>query len=1541
MGKLDAIFAKLKNKQANGTGSQITSDGTPESNNNTKELADLNHDISRSSNVSTSSSPILSGSSRRKSRKSKPRNIAEFKGGEKYEKEEISEYEINNQKWNLDSQNGSDIDVDDQTTITSSRPITPNSPNFYDVSSDYGSTLQPDSLENSQDADKLVIDESFDNDNDSIPLDLTVSKDTKNKQNDHNLTADNNLDAADSRTTADNQPSPILHSTPDAKLLNSTMNELLKMYGLGGNPTETPDKLQLTKYHVAQLAATANLGLIPKIPANNHAVAPPVLNGHFSTPKKGLFSNPRTPLLLQNGGYKSSAKPISSPSFTKVSSSKLPGLKSLGSSKTLLPDYTKYLKRFSNGTQCGGSHCKELGYREHYHCLDCCKVYVKKEEMVRHFKWHKKREESLQHGFMRYSPMDNCQSKFGICTHNGRQTHYHCLQNGCDKVYISTSDVQMHANYHRKDSAIILEGFQRFRATEDCGTPSCQFYGQRTTHFHCRRATCNFTFKNKADMEKHKTYHQKDEILSKDGFKKFMKYESCMFKNCKYTKISNHIHCIRPGCDYVLHSTAQLYSHKRKHERREFESAYQNFRTTQRNGPVINKSLSQGQTGQLVTTTPVAVSSTVPRSVVQTVTTMSLPVTISPVQPIFQQSSTEEGDSPSRETTEEEDNEEEETEEKSVLKNYSDELTGEKLNDSLTLPIPKLEVKSDLTHKTSSKTLTPIPQKDSLTLTPDVGRSLIDRRDKDDSWKNYLIRYTANDPCNSRCVLLYKDHYHCHVEGCNHLFRGKDGVREHSKYHEQQDRISPLVYESFDADEDCSRTECQFNGNKKHHHCNWSGCNHVIDGESNMFARLEHYRIHEYAKVSAGRSSRSSGLGSLDKFDDDPSKRRRGRPPKYPRSVIPSVPKVNLSDDEITDSVQRYLHGEVDESSKIFNGFQKFEENETCPDDLCLYAGKEHYHCARNRCYHATDRLDVLNLHAKDFHSFVTILDGYEFFDRNVNCRRNHCHNNKANRHFHCTRPGCDYSFVRHSTMTQHEKKHNQAQTTDSDKISPPIKKTTNFVPIVPATPASIELRNKNIVKSAGTFYPLSGLNNPTFVSVSLPNMISVGQPNFVTSTLLSPSSSAATLFPIQGLSLVPQLIVPTSPTMQTLVPITMPSTETSTSTLPVLLQQQQVEGNSENPESSWSNLRNTMHFSNNQNCCRPFCKLKKKDHYHCIECNQAFSDPLRLRTHIQKHGIKLKRGPSSTKTDGGLDLSSPAKRIRCSETVTEHGNGRQDEADLTSSSLNLDPAVFSSMWRSEEMCNENKIKLKREPDDSLASIDSEMSDHSNVDDTDGSPTDLSKWSGRKRTATKHEDFIDSDIVAPKVPKMSSPRIKQEFDNMQEGYSRYRFNEDCEYMKCAYKHSSTHYHCLRSDCGYGFSDRSRLIQHTVRHERIDKIMGDEFRQFRASVHCTKNNCEFSAKSSHFHCLKCPFSCADSSKVSAHRKHHLKLDNISSKGFVKYIGSQDCEVPFCAHSKKQTHYHCTFQNCNHAVLGPAQMAPHKLKHSVKIKEEKHS
>ncbi|RTG80548.1 uncharacterized protein DC041_0000350, partial [Schistosoma bovis] len=113
-------------------------------------------------------------------------------------------------------------------------------------------------------------------------------------------------------------------------------------------------------------------------------------------------------------------------------------------------------------------------------------------------------------------------------------------------VYVSTSDVQMHANYHRKDAVIIQEGFQRFRATENCGITKCPFYKECTTHFHCRRNNCHFTFKNKADMEKHKVHHQKNDRFAQDGFRRYIKCENCDFPDCQYSGVINHIHCIRP-----------------------------------------------------------------------------------------------------------------------------------------------------------------------------------------------------------------------------------------------------------------------------------------------------------------------------------------------------------------------------------------------------------------------------------------------------------------------------------------------------------------------------------------------------------------------------------------------------------------------------------------------------------------------------------------------------------------------------------------------------------------------------------------------------------------------------------------------------------------------------------------------------------------------------------------------------------------------------------------------------------------------------------
>ena len=69
-----------------------------------------------------------------------------------------------------------------------------------------------------------------------------------------------------------------------------------------------------------------------------------------------------------------------------------------------------------------------------------------------------------------------------------------------------------------------------------------------------------------------------------------------------------------------------------------------------------------------------------------------------------------------------------------------------------------------------------------------------------------------------------------------------------------------------------------------------------------------------------------------------------------------------------------------------------------------------------------------------------------------------------------------------------------------------------------------------------------------------------------------------------------------------------------------------------------------------------------------------------------------------------------------------------------------------------------------------------------------------------------------------------------------------RFNEDCQFANCNYREHQTHFHCMRKDCNYRFCDKTRFVQHTARHERLDTLCGDEFQGFRG-VPCGREDCE--------------------------------------------------------------------------------------------------
>lgn len=88
-----------------------------------------------------------------------------------------------------------------------------------------------------------------------------------------------------------------------------------------------------------------------------------------------------------------------------------------------------------------------------------------------------------------------------------------------------------------------------------------------------------------------------------------------------------------------------------------------------------------------------------------------------------------------------------------------------------------------------------------------------------------------------------------------------------------------------------------------------------------------------------------------------------------------------------------------------------------------------------------------------------------------------------------------------------------------------------------------------------------------------------------------------------------------------------------------------------------------------------------------------------------------------------------------------------------------------------------------------------------------------------------------------------------------QGYLKFRFNEDCNFPNCGYSNLQSHFHCCRTDCYYSFCDKTRFVQHTARHERLDKLMGDDFKQYRANMHCGYDNCVYKSNLGNLNAIK--------------------------------------------------------------------------------------
>lgn len=76
-------------------------------------------------------------------------------------------------------------------------------------------------------------------------------------------------------------------------------------------------------------------------------------------------------------------------------------------------------------------------------------------------------------------------------------------------------------------------------------------------------------------------------------------------------------------------------------------------------------------------------------------------------------------------------------------------------------------------------------------------------------------------------------------------------------------------------------------------------------------------------------------------------------------------------------------------------------------------------------------------------------------------------------------------------------------------------------------------------------------------------------------------------------------------------------------------------------------------HFLEDQSCGRPFCKLKRRQHFHCELCNQAFSESEKLQAHLERHA-EGRHSPPSGEEERSREREEELARERDGERARE-----------------------------------------------------------------------------------------------------------------------------------------------------------------------------------------------------------------------------------------------------------------------------------------------
>nr|XP_042708848.1 zinc finger protein castor homolog 1 isoform X9 [Chrysemys picta bellii] len=1051
-----------------------------------------------------------------------------------------------------------------------------------------------------------------------------------------------------------------------------------------------------------------NIQKLTPVKAPTPSLAP---NPLASTPSSAPVAGPEQPVSL----------PFNTPEYLKSTFSKTDSITTgtVSTVKNGLPTdkpavtedvniYQKYIARFSGSQHCGHIHCA-YQYREHYHCLDPeCNYqrFTSKQDVIRHYNMHKKRDNSLQHGFMRFSPLDDCSVYYHGCHLNGKSTHYHCMQVGCNKVYTSTSDVMTHENFHKKNTQLINDGFQRFRATEDCGTVDCQFYGQKTTHFHCRE------------------------------------------------------------------------------------------RATDDSRPVQSSSNEAGARGECGILIP------------------GNPGFLAGAQP-----------GPERERS---------------WMNQANASLGS---------LPSLKTEGDGNQAGAGEP------------TQYLGKAVkaLVQEKLSEPWKMYLRRFGTKDFCDAHCDFLHKVHFHCVVEECGALFSTLDGAIKHANFH--------------------FRTE---------------GGAVKGNSESPFPSAAE-------TKTSLAPSSPSTTsitMASAPTLDvPTPSPATVPSAPtllawKQLASTIPQMPQIpalvpNLATSPLaTTSLENA-------KPQVKPGFLQFQENDPCLATDCKYANKFHFHCLFGNCKYVCKTSGKAESHCLDHinpnNNLVNVRDQFAYYSLQCLCPNQHCEF-RMRGHYHCLRPGCYFVTNITTKLPWHVKKHEKAERRAANGFKYFTKReecgrlgckynqvNSHFHCIREGCQFSFLLKHQMTSHARKHMRRMLGKNFDRVPTQVIGHTSRNENLPHVGSMAPSPASSG-TPASFQG-------------------PQSMMDTETD--------EYMDYTGCSPGGISSES--------SNMDRSCSSTPVGNESTSAGCLVPPPP---PTAAAADDATHNAPQPPPPPLPPSFSQALLRSP----------------------LPSLPYLFSPSCLSYSLLSATLGSSRGIVMPATSTPAFSPIIATptpvKSDVPLVQDAAGNTITMPTASGAKKRFWIIEDMSPFG----KRRKTASSRKMLDEGMMLEGFRRYDLYEDCKDTNCQFSLKVTHYHCTRENCGYKFCGRTHMYKHAQHHDRVDNLVLDDFKRFKSSLSCNFPDCQFSGNSTHFHCLRCGFRCTDSTKVTAHRKHHGKQDVISAAGFCQFSSSVDCEVPDCKYKLKCSHFHCTYPGCKHTVVGMSQMDSHKRKHEKQERGE---